>query len=472
MYLTEKNIESYYKEIQNLYLSNNNPWIIGYSGGKDSTATLQLIWDALLKISKDKLNKEVFIVSSDTLVEIPKVLNVVDKNIEKINYVSKVQKLPFKAIKVYPDINDTFWVNLIGRGYPCPTSNFRWCTDRLKIEPINNFILNTVNQFGEVIVVIGVRKSESLQRKRTIEKHEIDNNLLSKHPTLPGANIYKPIVDLTDKEVWDYLLSFPSPWGGNNMELLRLYRSANAGECPLIIDKSDKNTPSCGNSRFGCWVCTVVQNEKSLRSLVDHGNDWLKPLKEFRELLMETLNPEKKHIYRDYKRRNGTIYFLNGDEKKLGRGPYYFWFRKNLIEKLLETEVKLNKLYIEKYHYNIQNLEPIKLISDEELLEIQRIWRLEESDWEDSVDKIYYKIYGKSFHYQTANNMVFDAEDYKLIEKLSEKNSVNPRLVTKLINYLYMNSNIFRKSKILGELEKILNEEWRSEETILKEAGK
>ena len=59
-----------------------------------------------------------------------------------------------------------------------------------------------------------------------------------------------------------------------------------------------------------------------------------------------------------------------------------------------------------------------------------------------------------------------------LNKKLSEKNSVNPRLVTKLINYLYMNSNIFRKSKILGELEKILNEEWRSEETILKEAGK
>jgi len=474
MLIVDKEIETYYEEIQNLYLADNNPWIIGYSGGKDSTATLQLVWEALSKLSKEKLNKKVFIVSSDTLIEIPKVLNIVDKNIQKINHVAKIQNLPFEAIKVYPDINDSFWVNLIGKGYPAPTSNFRWCTDRLKIDPVNNFILNTANKHGEVIVVIGVRKSESAQRKKTIENHSIKNSLLSKHPSLPGAHVYKPISELGVKDVWDYLLNSPSPWAGNNIELLRLYRRANAGECPLIIDKTDKNAPSCGNSRFGCWICTVVQNEKSLSSLIDNGEKWLKPLSEYREFLMETLNPDKKHNYRDYKRRDGSIYFLNNQNeeqnKKLGRGPYYFWFRQYMLEKLFETEILLNEGYFNKFGQNRKDLVPIKLISEEELLEIQRLWKVEEHDWEDSLNKIYKKFYGKNFD-NNSNSVIFDNKDYELIEELSDFYSIDPKLIAKLINYLYMNNNIYGKNKLVSGLEKILNEEWRSEKEIIEEAN-
>lgn len=459
-----KNLEEIYKEIQEIYFSNNYPWIIGYSGGKDSTATLQLVWEALEKLPRIKLNKPVYILSSDTLVEIPKVVNYVDKSIEKINKSAKEKGLPIEAIKVTPEISDTFWVNLIGRGYPAPTSEFRWCTDRLKISPTNKFVLDTVSKYGEVIVVLGVRKAESISREKTINQHKIADNKLSRHTTLPGAFVYTPIEDWTVDEVWSYLINFESPWGGNNRELFEMYKQANAGECPVIVELRDSSeSQSCGNSRFGCWVCTVVKNEKSLSSLIENGETWLKPLQNFRNLLVETLEPEKKHIYRDYKRRDGSIYFLKnkeGEETKLGRGPYKFECRKEFLKRLLMIEKEIK---------NTTNYD-INLISLEELIEIQRIWKLEEGDWEQSAFKIYEEIYGENIDLHKEDIGIFTSEDRLIIEKLSEEESINPKLIVKLLNTFQYNRNLSSKSSLLKKLEKVLNEEWRTEEEILEEA--
>ncbi|MBK3333122.1 DNA phosphorothioation system sulfurtransferase DndC [Persephonella atlantica] len=462
-----KSLEELYKEIQEIYFSNNYPWIIGYSGGKDSTATLQLVWEALEKVPRIKLNKPIYVLSSDTLVEIPKVVNYVDKSLELINKSAKEKGMPIYAVKVTPEISDTFWVNLIGRGYPAPTNEFRWCTDRLKIDPTNKFVVETASKYGEVIVVLGVRKTESINREKTINEHKIENFRLSRHTTLPGAFVYTPIEDWTVDEVWDYLIRFKSPWGGNNRELFEMYKQANAGECPVIIElKEGSESQSCGNSRFGCWVCTVVKNEKSLSALIESGESWLKPLQEFRELLVETQDPEKKHIYRDYKRRDGNIYFLRHREKEgvkeLGRGPYKFKYRKHFLEKLLLAEKRIQ----EKTGYDIS------LISQDELIEIQRIWKLEEGDWENSVYQIYEKVYGKSLSVPKEDIGIFSAEDRTLIEEIAKEEDIDPKLVIKLLNTYQYNRNLSRKSSLLKKLEKVLNEEWRTEEEILNEVNK
>ncbi|WP_457644082.1 DNA phosphorothioation system sulfurtransferase DndC [Persephonella sp.] len=462
-----KNLDDIYKEIQEVYFSNNYPWIIGYSGGKDSTATLQLVWEALERVPRIKLNKPIYVLSSDTLVEIPKVVNYVDKSIELINKAAKEKGVPIQAIKVVPEISDTFWVNLIGRGYPAPTNEFRWCTDRLKIDPTNKFVIETANKYGEVIVVLGVRKAESINRERTINEHKIEDSRLSRHTTLPGAFIYAPIEDWSVDEVWDYLINFESPWGGNNRELFEMYKQANAGECPVIVElKEGSESQSCGNSRFGCWICTVVKNEKSLSALIESGETWLKPLQEFRKLLVETQDPEKKHIYRDYKRRDGNIYFLKHKEKKgikeLGRGPYKFKYRKIFLEKLLLAEKRIR----EESGYDIN------LISQDELIEIQRIWKLEEGDWENSVHKIYEKVYRKSLDIPKEDIGIFSAEDRALIEEIAKEEDIDPKLVVKLLNTYQYSRNLSRKSSLLKKLERILNEEWRTEEEILNEVSR
>ena len=135
-----------YQNIIELYRKNPLPWVIGYSGGKDSTATLQLIWNAVAQIPVSERRKPIYVISSDTLVETPVIVKYIDSALQKMNIAAKEQQLNLTAHKLTPQIQDTFWVNLIGKGYPAPNSVFRWCTDRMKIKPSNRFILDKVAQ--------------------------------------------------------------------------------------------------------------------------------------------------------------------------------------------------------------------------------------------------------------------------------------------------------------------------------------
>ena len=134
--------------------------------------------------------------------------------------------MPFTAHLTHPATKDTFWVCLIGKGYPAPRQGFRWCTERMKIQPANQFIRETIRANGEVILVLGTRKAESTTRKRTMEKHEKGRfrARLSINSRLPNSYIYTPIEDWRTDEVWMYLLQWQNPWGGDNQDLFTMYR--------------------------------------------------------------------------------------------------------------------------------------------------------------------------------------------------------------------------------------------------------
>ena len=149
MAITKKLIDGLIVTIQNLYLTDDIPWMIGYSGGKDSTAAVQLVWMAIEQLPERYRKKTIYIMNTDTLVESPVVSKWVDKSLKFMKDESEKKGLPFVPIKLIPDYNNTFWVNLIGRGYPFPRKKYRWCTDRLKIQPVNNFIKNKIAEHGE-----------------------------------------------------------------------------------------------------------------------------------------------------------------------------------------------------------------------------------------------------------------------------------------------------------------------------------
>ena len=259
-------LESIYDEIREVYLSDNRPWILGFSGGKDSTCMTQLIWHALSDLPKEKLQKKIHIISSDTLVESPKIVEQIVNTLDIMELAAKKQGLPISTNLVRPEIKDSFWVCLLGLGYPAPSSNFRWCTDRLKIKNADRFINEKVSEYGEAIVCLGTRKDESGSRNQLMNLYEIKGSYLSRHSKFAQTYVYTPLRDFITEDVWNYLLQNKNPWGANNRNLLSLYQNANASECPLVVDTS---TPSCGNSRFGCWVCTVVEKDKSMEGLID-----------------------------------------------------------------------------------------------------------------------------------------------------------------------------------------------------------
>lgn len=104
--------------MREIYLSDNRPWIIGFSGGKDSTCVVQIVYYMLKSLPDDKRKKGVYVLSSDTLVENPIMEMRRNEVCEKIGNQSKKDGLPIKVKILRPELNDTFWVNLIGRGYP------------------------------------------------------------------------------------------------------------------------------------------------------------------------------------------------------------------------------------------------------------------------------------------------------------------------------------------------------------------
>ncbi|EMT46440.1 DNA phosphorothioation system sulfurtransferase DndC [Anoxybacillus flavithermus] len=442
-YFSKHKKEDLYRSVQEIYKSDNRPWVIGYSGGKDSTVVVQVIFYALSSMSKADLTKPVYIISSDTMVENPKVLKHINEQLLKIKKSAKELELPIHVEKVMPDIKNTFWVNLIGRGYPAPRQKFRWCTDRLKIDPANSFILNKVSEFGETVVVLGVRKSESATRAQVMNTHRIEGKILRRHTKLPNSYVYAPIEDFSLDDVWAYLLQVPNPWGADNNDLLALYQDSQ-GECPLVIDQS---TPSCGNSRFGCWVCTVVQEDKSLKGFIESGDDWLTPLLRFRNWLSENRDIEEN---REKKRMNGAVYLVGDDEnKRKGLGPYTLEHRKQILKELLKTEKELQHPEQPKY----------ELITVEELKEIRRIW-FDKGDWEDSVLTIYQEVYGTEPQWDIEHSRFMEREDIILLQQLCNEEGLELELLQKLINLEFEHYGYKHRHGILRDINRILNEEW------------
>lgn len=466
-------LSEYVSEVQRIYSTDKRPWVIGYSGGKDSSAVITLVYLALLGLPPTMRTKPIFLVSSDTLVETPVVVDLIQKTMQQIEAGAKRDGLPITQHPVVPKTHETFWVNLLGKGYPAPTRSFRWCTERMKINPVSDFIRDKVSQFEEVIVVLGSRSSESSSRAQVIAKHKIDGTRLARHTTLSNAFIYTPIDTWDVEDVWkllrgafryspDDVEEWESPWGGNNRPLWTLYMdSSNQGECPLVIDDS---TPSCGSSRFGCWTCTVVTKDKAMESLIQNGEDWMLPLLNFRDMLANTSDPAKKDTFRNYKRRTGKVsyqYAKDGEELSADRkhvpGPYWLSYRREWLKKLLQIEKSIN-----------ESGHDITLITHPELHAIRQEWLKDpnEPDWHDSLPELYRSVYGQDLNWIVDDQSRFDASDAELLSQITQGFDVEPEMVMKLIELEISMEGISRRQGIFDKIGTILKQDWGSLEQI------
>jgi DNA sulfur modification protein DndC len=441
------------EEIRWLYRNYPHPWVIGYSGGKDSTATLQLVWQALAGLPPEERTKRVYVISSDTLVETPVIVEYVQTNLRLINERAAEQGMPFEAHQLHPVLNDTFWVNLIGRGYPAPNTLFRWCTERLKINPSNRFILDQVQEHGEVILALGMRGGESDRRDQTLDRYRMRGHSLSRHSSLPGAWVYMPIEGFALQDVWIYLLQVPSPWGGDNHRLRALYRSANDSECPLVVDDT---TPPCGNSRFGCWVCTVVDKDQSMESMIDSGYEWLEPLLEFRDWLALTQDPSVKPQQREYKGRNGRVRIT---ERGLLWRTYTLEFSQEMLRRLLHTQAQIQR-----------KVPDCLLVGEAELREIRRLWLTERQDWQDALPRIYQEATGGTLDWERNDISTPGTLELELLEQAAGQHDIPVRLAQKLLDAEWQYYGMRRRGLIHKTIERILEEDWRSLEQVLTDA--
>lgn len=403
---------------------NERPWIIGFSGGKDSTMMLQLVWYAVKSIDPIIRNKrKIYVICNDTLVENPKIVDFIYRTLANIEKAALKDGISIIIEKTTPKLDETFWVNTIGKGYPAPNTIFRWCTERLKINPTTKRILEKIDENGEVILLLGTRSDESAKRAASIKKHEFGTNRLRKHP-LPKAFVYTPIKDFTTDEVWQYLLQVPSPWNGTNRELITLYRNATGGDCPLVIDTT---TPSCGNSRFGCWVCTVVKRDKSMEALIDNGEEWMQPLLDLRDKLAESRDNLE---WREEYRKNG----------QKAPGPYKPYYRALLLKTLLEAQKMA------------QMTEPdIELISNQELIAIQLMW-YRETIVNYQVSTIYNNIYNDNIMKADKIEQQKKKEN-EILEVSCKSNPSHVQLINNLLNVQKTKILMKKKHGLSSDLE-------------------
>ena len=335
--------QSIRESLQRLYLEDPRPWLVGFSGGKDSTMVASLIFDAVQAIPHEQRKKPIAFLCTDTRVEIPAIVEMVVGTLAKMQRYSQQKGLNIEVTLLKPPPEESFWVNIIGRGYPPPNRTFRWCTQRLKIDPVNRFVQQRLGHWGEAILHLGARRAESATRAQTLGSMETRNGL-RRHPDLPKVWVCNPIEFLSTEEVWAFLLQHSNPWGGDNRALYKLYSDAGGGECPIQIDTS---TPACGNSRFGCWSCTVVEQDKASEGLFATGDDRMEDLINFRKTLLFYRDPDNNK--RDARRMNGSA----------APGPLTIKSRRELLEQLLKLQEETG----------------LDLISPEELLLIQQMWK-------------------------------------------------------------------------------------------------
>lgn len=442
-------------EIRALYVADDVPWIIGYSGGKDSTATLQLVWSAIAGLPEEKRRKTVHVISTDTLVENPIVAAWVGNSLEVMKRSANTQHVPFKPHRLTPKVTESFWVNLIGRGYPAPRHKFRWCTERLKIRPSNTFINGIVSSSGEAILVLGTRKAESTRRAANMTKHEKgrERDRLSPNSSLPGSLVYTPLEDWTNDDVWLFLMQAKNPWGYNNRDLLGMYAGASAdGECPLVVDDS---TPSCGDSRFGCWVCTLVEQDKSMTAMIqnDAEKEWMMPLLDLRNALdfrsgsadAEDPDGSDRHL-RDFRRMTGAVQVMAG-----GRpipGPYTQESREKWLAKLLQAQAHIRR-------NGPPDVRTIELITLDELQEIRRIWVMDKHELEDTLPRIYQEATGETYPGRPLDdNLVLGEAEMRELASLCEGDRLHYELSRELLSLTLQQRSSGRRAKLNEKLEK------------------
>jgi DNA sulfur modification protein DndC len=320
--------------------SHAKPWIVGFSGGKDSTLVAHLVFEHLLSLPRSARQRPVHIVANDTLVESPLVIAHIAFVQEEMRNAAAAFDLPVSVATTTPEIDQTFWVNLVGRGYPSPNRTFRWCTDRMKIQPTSRYVREQVDTAGEVILLLGVRRDESSTRAGTVARYD-NGHRLNRHNDLQGCWVFRPIVDLSTEDVWEFLGSEKPPWGGSHARLIKLYRDAGGGECPVVTSKAE--APSCGttSSRFGCWTCTVVEKDRSLTGFVEAGFGEFTPLLDFRDWLVSIRNDPERRLAR---RRDGRLTITSAGVHI--PGPFTLATRAEILSRLLSLQEEVRRTLI------------------------------------------------------------------------------------------------------------------------------
>jgi len=291
-------------------------WVVMFSGGKDSTTALIVSLETILE--RNLPVRRVDIVYADTLVEIPPIRDFAYSFLLFLRTFEKIAPLPIFIHVLKPSMEERFWVCLLGKGYPPPHQRFRWCTKRLKIKPVEVALKSQIDP-NRTVILTGIRFGESADRDRRLNYSchrggECGQGVWFKYSSRLKAAYLAPIVYWQECDVWDFLNYLAPEWGYPSHFL-------------------EKEVYNGRETRFGCWTCTVVRQDKAMEKITAQPK-WtnLRPLMEYRERLVNLTSSRESR----YCRPNGMP------------GRLSLKTREQLLSELLQLQEHLNKPLIAK----------------------------------------------------------------------------------------------------------------------------
>jgi DNA sulfur modification protein DndC len=334
-----------------------------------------LVVAVIESLPPNKRTRAVHGVMSDTIVENPLVQAHMINQMNLINRYCEKRNLPISITLVKRPIQESYFVKILGLGYPLPLNNGkgRWCTDRLKIKPQNKHL----EEIDPSYILTGVRHSESTARSKSIDKWAV-SEFIGNHTDLKDKNTFNPLIHWRIQDVWKYLEMEGLSWG-STLSVRTIYKDA-TGECGFTnpIEEGKKSVEVCG-ARHGCWLCPVVLKDRSTEKMSEK-HLWLEPLTEWRTVQLK-IHGAYNHAKKAFKETNAKIkavtkagYKRNGAKMPNGQGCLTIQARQFLFNELLESEKMVNRLRA------FENLEPIELISQEEKTMIKEIWESDTAD--------------------------------------------------------------------------------------------
>jgi DNA sulfur modification protein DndC len=316
-------------------------WCVAYSGGKDSSATVTLVAN-LIESGQIPSPESLTVLYADTRMELPPLL------ISALSVLGELRRRGIETKIVYPPIDHRFFVYMFGRGVPPPSNVFRWCTPKLKVNPMLSAVQERFESIGEKFLMItGVRLGESAVRDQRIilscsrDGAECGQGWFQESAPQHVCDTLSPLVHWRVCHVWDWLMFYAPAEGFPTTAIAESYGGDEAQEA---------------NARTGCVGCNLVEEDRAL-DLVLRLPRWryLEPLKQLRPLYREL--KESKHRLRkiDELKKDGSL------AAKQGRlGPLTLEARQYGLDRVLAIQGAINDVGI------AQGYPPLFLIDAEE----------------------------------------------------------------------------------------------------------
>ena len=300
-------------------------WAVAYSGGKDSSATLSVVW-YLIQSGHVPAPETLNVLYADTRMELPPL------HTAAMQMLDNLRAKGVDCRVVLPELDDRFFVYMFGRGVPPPSNTFRWCTPHIKIEPMENALLELREQFGEKFLMLtGVRIGESAKRDDRIALScgkngaECGQGWYQESTPEHVADTLAPLLHWRICHVWDWLM----------------FEAPALSDLPthIVAESYGGDDAQEVNARTGCVGCNLASRDLALITILKLEKwQYLRPLMNLRPLYAE-LKKAKNRLRKDgtERRKDGTLV-----SNPMRLGPLTFEAREWGLREVLHIQDRVN----------------------------------------------------------------------------------------------------------------------------------